>query len=484
MSHQVEQTLYARGGMLHIPPSAFRFPDDLIEERNAPEPPKTVTVGTQVSAKTTLTVSPTEETGTSRTTGQRLGPVPLTLEVNPDDGAVVALPGLEFFVTEADTGDITFSNEGLPAPWHFLVTVGLKTGKMRLELSLNYAGLGVEDALRGLRFFQALARGGEFRITGAFAGTKTQVLVLRGGIPRGEYEGPDEQLVKMLERMAFVEEKTGVRFTVPEGEVPEEELLSLRVAARILKEGRATYTAGAWEAISSVEQAESMLKDFGDGRPRPTVLYYPEEQSMSVFGVDVPLGPVLIGVQRTYIAPEDLSKLRNEVAAAVPDDEVQVRLSPYEGCPAEVRYMRWLPVQETAAIYRMPIFQNDDGKRFLAALFQASMQSAPQIIERLAALLAELRKNPAEHTGDVHPVVSCSDEELLNVLVETTKDMPQDAKMALAAKLFEYDVLSSGKAARFAGTDRISFLRNLHNLGVAVLALDEEEMENEIRHAG
>lgn len=483
MSHQVEQPFYARGATLHVPPSAFRFPDDPIEERDTQAPLKTVTVGTQLSARTILTVSPTQETGTSRTTGRRLGPVPLTLEVHAEHGAVVALPGLEFFVTEAEMGDMTFSNEGLPAPWHFLITVGLKTGKMRLELSLNYAGLSVEDALRGLRFFQALAQGGEFRITGAFAGTKTQVLVLRGGIPRGEYEGPDEQLVKMLERMAFVEERTGVRFIVPEGEIPGEDLLSLRVAVRILKEGRATYTAGAWESISSVEQAKSMLEDFGDGRPRPTVLYYPEEQSMSVFGVDVPLGPVLIGVARTYIAPEDLSRLRSEVAAA-PGDEVQVRLSPYEDCPAEVRYMRWLPVKEAAAIYRMPIFQNDDSRKFLAALFQASMQDASGVADRFAALLAELRKNPAEHTGNVHPVVSCSDEELLGVLTEAMKVMPQEAKSALAAKLFEHDVLSSGKAARFAGTDRVSFLRNLHNVGVAVLALDEEEMENEIRHAG
>jgi predicted HTH domain antitoxin len=483
MSHQVEQP-YAEGGMLHVPPSAFRFPDDSVEEPEAQSSLRTVTVSTQVFVRTILTVSPSQGTSVTQTTGRRLGPVPLTLEVHSDDGAVVALSGHQFFITEADTGDMTFSNEGLPAPWHFLITVGLKTGKMRLELSLNYAGLGVEDALRGLRFFQSLAEGGEFRITGAFAGTKTQVLVLRGGIPRGEYEGPDAQLVKMLERMAFVEEKTGVRFIVPEGEIPQEELLSLRVAVRILKGGRATYTAGAWETISSIEQAKSMLEDFGDSRPKPTVLYYPEEQSMNVFGVDVPLGPVLTGVERTYIAPEDLSRLRSEVAAAAPGDEVEVRLSPYENCPAEVRYMRWLPVKEAAAIYRMPIFQNDDSRKFLAALFQASMQDASGVADRFAALLAELRKNPAEHTGNIHPVVSCSDEELLGVLAEAMKDMPQEAKSALAAKLFEHDVLSSGKAARFAGTDRVSFLRNLHNVGVAVLALDEEEMENEIRHAG
>lgn len=484
MSHQAVQPFYARGMMLSVSPLAFRFPNDLFEDRDARVPREPVSVDTQVSVRTRLEVPPAQETSVTLTPGQRLGPVPLTLEIHAGDESVVALPSLEFFITEVDTTETTFSNEGLPAPWHFLITVERTTGKLRLELSLNYAGLKVGDALRGLRFFQALAQGGEFRITGIPADPGTQLLILRGGVPRGEYEGPDEHLVKMLERMAFVEEKTGIRFTVPEGEIPEDELLALRVAARILKEGRATYSPSAWETNSSVEQAKSILGEFGDGRPRPTALYFPEEQSMRVFGVDVPLGPVLTGVDKTYVAPEDLRRLQSEIAAAAPGDVIQVRLSPYEGCPTEVRYMRWLPVEDAAAIYRLPIFQNDGRKEFLLALFQASKQGTQQITERFAALLAALRKNPVENASDVHPMVTCSDEELLGLLAEEMKDIPQEAKSALAAKLFEYDVFSSGKAARLAGTDRVSFLRNLHNVGVAVLALDEEEMENEIRYAG
>src|SRR5947209_2766054 len=145
MPHQAVQPFYARGEMFHVSPSALKFRNDPLEERNARAPGGAVTVSTQVSTRTSLTVSQTQETGMTRATGRRLGPVPLTLEVHSDDGAVVTLSGLEFFITEADTGDMTFSNESLPAPWHFLITLGLKTGKMRLELSLNYAGLSVGD---------------------------------------------------------------------------------------------------------------------------------------------------------------------------------------------------------------------------------------------------------------------------------------------------------------------------------------------------
>ncbi len=58
------------------------------------------------------------------------------------------------------------------------------------------------------------------------------------------------------------------------------------------------------------------------------------------------------------------------------------------------------------------------------------------------------------------------------------------ARFDLAARLFKRRLLSSGKAARLAGVDRVLFLSNLRRVGIAVLDLDDEEMENEMRYAG
>jgi predicted HTH domain antitoxin len=52
----------------------------------------------------------------------------------------------------------------------------------------------------------------------------------------------------------------------------------------------------------------------------------------------------------------------------------------------------------------------------------------------------------------------------------------QEAKWALAVKLFEMKRLSSGQAAALVGTDRGSFLLNLHRYGVALIDESEEEL--------
>lgn len=74
-------------------------------------------------------------------------------------------------------------------------------------------------------------------------------------------------------------------------------------------------------------------------------------------------------------------------------------------------------------------------------------------------------------------------DDLLIALGTTTDQFRREARLALAAKLFELGRLSSGKAAGLAGMDRVSFLLSLHRLGVAVLDLDEEEMVEERRYA-
>ncbi len=65
----------------------------------------------------------------------------------------------------------------------------------------------------------------------------------------------------------------------------------------------------------------------------------------------------------------------------------------------------------------------------------------------------------------------------------TRVQFEQEAKMAMAAKLFEMKRLSSGVAARMIGIDRVTFLLNLHRFGVAMIDLEEEELLADIENA-
>lgn len=66
---------------------------------------------------------------------------------------------------------------------------------------------------------------------------------------------------------------------------------------------------------------------------------------------------------------------------------------------------------------------------------------------------------------------------------QSREEFIQEAKLLLAAKLFELGRLSSGKAAMLCGMDRVTFLLNLHRAGVAALDLDERELEDDLRYA-
>ena len=72
---------------------------------------------------------------------------------------------------------------------------------------------------------------------------------------------------------------------------------------------------------------------------------------------------------------------------------------------------------------------------------------------------------------------------LPDILHQTPAEFEQQARMAMAVKLYEMKKLSSGMAAELVGMDRISFLLRLPDYGVPVIDLDEDELRADIDHA-
>ena len=59
----------------------------------------------------------------------------------------------------------------------------------------------------------------------------------------------------------------------------------------------------------------------------------------------------------------------------------------------------------------------------------------------------------------------------------------KEAKIAMAVKLFELKKLSSGMAAILAEMERVNFLLILHQYGVSMIDIEEEELLNDINSA-
>jgi predicted HTH domain antitoxin len=73
---------------------------------------------------------------------------------------------------------------------------------------------------------------------------------------------------------------------------------------------------------------------------------------------------------------------------------------------------------------------------------------------------------------------------LPDALQRTPAEFEQEAKMAMAVKLFELKRLSSGQAAQLVGLDRTSFLLRLADYGACMIDLPPEELAADVQHAG
>ena len=74
-------------------------------------------------------------------------------------------------------------------------------------------------------------------------------------------------------------------------------------------------------------------------------------------------------------------------------------------------------------------------------------------------------------------------QEWLDVLQLTQKAFEEEAKMAMATKLFQMKRLSSGMAAKLVGVPRVHFLLNLQRFSVPMIDLDEDELLADIENA-
>ncbi|MGK7920599.1 MAG: UPF0175 family protein [Trichodesmium sp.] len=70
-----------------------------------------------------------------------------------------------------------------------------------------------------------------------------------------------------------------------------------------------------------------------------------------------------------------------------------------------------------------------------------------------------------------------------DALGKTKEQFEQDAKWAMAVKLYELKQLSSGMAAALIGVDRVTFLLKLNDYEVPIIDLSEAELLSDLKNA-
>lgn len=74
-------------------------------------------------------------------------------------------------------------------------------------------------------------------------------------------------------------------------------------------------------------------------------------------------------------------------------------------------------------------------------------------------------------------------ERLPDLLQESPVQFEQEARLAMAVKLFETRRIPSGLAAELAHMDRVTFLLKLHEYGVCAIDLEPGELQSDIANA-
>jgi predicted HTH domain antitoxin len=74
-------------------------------------------------------------------------------------------------------------------------------------------------------------------------------------------------------------------------------------------------------------------------------------------------------------------------------------------------------------------------------------------------------------------------ETLPDALGQTQEKFEQEAKWAMAVKLFEMKRISSGMAANLLGVERVTFLLKLSDYEVPMIDLTEEEILSDLANA-
>jgi predicted HTH domain antitoxin len=90
----------------------------------------------------------------------------------------------------------------------------------------------------------------------------------------------------------------------------------------------------------------------------------------------------------------------------------------------------------------------------------------------MAAVPNALKETVISYPAEIPPMLKLSDQEFA-----------QELRFLASAKLYELGRLSSGKAARLAGMERVNFLYELGKIGVAAINLRDEEIDAEIQAA-
>ncbi|MGA9998094.1 MAG: SIR2 family protein [Pyrinomonadaceae bacterium] len=369
------------------------------------------------------------------------------------DGETASLDNIILEEIQGGNKQAILSNEKQDVPWKFRLVILADEEGQPLQYTFNDVGLPVKQALDGLRFSRALAKGGFFR----FEDVKTGEQFAHADIEIGTMPAPEPLLIRILEALDVIHKKTRVRFTSPEG-VPEEMVNNIFVVQQIVETGSVEFQPP-YRQGATVQQAKETIEIFSKAGVTGAFTQYATEWVFNVLGQPVQLGPVLVTCEKWHITPEDLEVLKNAVESSPPDAVLEIRMTPVDGAKVEAKVPNWLPVEEREKVYNHPHARRTVLNQLIPVLFETAQTTDGALdVKAFMALLNEAKGETSEQGVPLNPLDTITPEELTMVLEPVIAGSKPDEKLKLAVSLYKEGWLQSGEAARLGGVDEATFM--------------------------
>jgi len=263
-------------------------------------------------------------------------PAMISVRLEGADGAEATLGTMEFRVAQIGTDEVTLESRDAALPWGFRLALNWATRSVDFQFSMSLSGKNVRRQLEAFRFQRALARGGRFVLEAADSGLFIAAMQLAGG----NTEDPPDSVLELLEAMEYIQARTVVALSVPDGDLSPEAARDVFMVAEAVRTGTVEYRGTTTLHLPiSRDRLPGLLSDFRDGEWHPLTWQQPSD-SPRVLGVPVPLGPVRLIAHAVSLTSETRTALARELDQRT-DANVLVAFQLGEPGIVTAEYERW-----------------------------------------------------------------------------------------------------------------------------------------------
>lgn len=274
-------------------------------------------------------------------THQRHNVLEVDLDIECDDGERAALTHIKLDLVRHGTDEALLDNSRQRTLWLLELIWRIKEHRAQINFKARDGRFNVKSQLEWLKCLRAYSKGGELRLVNS----ETGVAGLQERFPSGLIAEPDPEVIRLVEKVFFIQSKTGVPLSVPERLTPDD-VDRIIATERILKTGKNTFSMPkALQVNAMLDIARMLLEIYEEGMPARLDWHW-EGGAVVLLGATIDVGQTEMYCERTYLAGEDHEALKKFVASGDAEGTVPVAIRFVEDSPIHASYPQWLPPEQ------------------------------------------------------------------------------------------------------------------------------------------